>query len=78
MSDKNKFTLHLGELFFLKRKQRDLTQQEIASKLNITRAAISNIETGKCSPTLENTLLLMLFLKINIADIDQLARRYLK
>lgn len=78
MSDKQKFRLNLGELFFSKRKELDITQQEVANKLKITRAAISNIETGKCSPTLENTLLLIRFLKIDIKDVNVVSQRYLK
>ena len=35
------------------RKRANLTQEQMAEKLHVTRQAVSNWETGKCQPDIE-------------------------
>ncbi len=43
----------IGERIKESRKQKSLTQQELAEKLNVTRSAISNWEVGRNYPDLD-------------------------
>ena len=43
----------IGERIKESRKQKSLTQQELAEKLNVTRSAISNWEVGRNYPNLD-------------------------
>ena len=42
--------IKIGKFISLKRKEKKLTQQELAEKLNVTDRAISKWENGKCLP----------------------------
>ena len=50
------------------RKDRDITQQELADKLNINRSLMSQIETGKVLPTFDTLLKIARIL--NCLEID--------
>ena len=49
---KNHEVSSIGELFVLKRRTLKMMQDELAHRCNITRKAMSNIETGKSLPSL--------------------------
>ena len=42
----------IGKLIAVKRKEKNLTQEELAEKLGITNKAVSKWENGKCMPDL--------------------------
>lgn len=50
--------MNLGENLRLYRKRANLTQQEVAAELHISRQAISQWEQGRCYPDLDNLVLL--------------------
>lgn len=52
------------------RERGNLSQEELASKLNITRTAISQWETGTTAPSGSSRMLLALILDIPVAVID--------
>lgn len=52
------------------REERNLTQEELAAKLNITRTAISQWETGTTSPSGSSRQLLALTFDIPVATVD--------
>ncbi len=47
-----------GEKLYLLRKENKLTQEEIATKLNVTRQTISNWETSNVHPTIDKAIAL--------------------
>lgn len=53
------------------RKNKKYTQKKLADKLNISRQAISNWETGKVYPDLDNLILLSKIYNISIDNIIQ-------
>lgn len=42
--------LAIGKYISLKRKQKNMTQQQLAEKLGVSNKTISKWETGKCMP----------------------------
>lgn len=52
MNEKEQFKLKLGEYIAEIRKERKMTQEELAEKVGRTAIAISNIENGKVIPEL--------------------------
>lgn len=46
----------LNERLFDLRKERNLTQEEIASRLDVSRQTISNWETGSAQPTIDKMI----------------------
>ncbi len=52
------------------RECRNLTQEDLAAKLNITRPAISQWETGTTAPSGSSRMLLALTLDIPVAVVD--------
>ena len=40
------------------RSKNKLTQEELAEKLNVSRQTVSNWETGKCYPDIENLIII--------------------
>lgn len=48
------------------RKEKKLTQIELASKLNISQKSYSNWESGKSEPTLDNIIKLAEFLNVSV------------
>ncbi len=61
----NKF----GELICKLRKEMNLTQKELADKINISDKAISRWETGKNFPTIEMLYTISKFFKISFQDL---------
>lgn len=61
--------MNLNENIAVQRKMKNLSQDELASKLNVSRQAISKWETGKTSPDIEN---LMQLSKIFGITVDKL------
>lgn len=55
----------------LKRKREEcrMSQDDVASKLNISRQSISKWETGKCYPDLDNLILLSDLYKISLDEL---------
>ena len=48
--------MNLSEKIQQLRKQNEISQEQLAEKLNVTRQAISKWETGECLPDIENIL----------------------
>jgi len=46
--------MRIGEKIQILRKQNDISQEQLAEKLSISRQAISKWETGECLPDIEN------------------------
>ena len=51
------------------RNERDLTQQELADRVDVTRATILALEKGSYNPSLELAFRLARFFKTGIEDI---------
>lgn len=62
-----------NEIIFTLRKENGLTQEEIATKLKVSRQTISNWETGSAQPTIDKVIELS-----NLYDVslDQLIGRH--
>lgn len=58
-----------GEKIKLVRKQKDLTQEELADKAGLHPTYIGQIERGKRNPSLENIYKIQKALKVDIGDI---------
>ena len=65
--------MRLGEKIQILRRQKDISQEQLAENLNVSRQAISKWETGECLPDIENILQLS-----NIFDVttDYLLKTY--
>lgn len=61
--------IKVGKFISLKRKEKSITQSELAEKLNITDRAISKWENGVCLPDASNMLDLCKILDITINDL---------
>ena len=61
--------IKIGEYISKKRKEKNLTQEELAEKLGITDRAISKWENGYCMPDASNIPLLCKILGISINDL---------
>lgn len=61
--------IKVGKFISLKRKEKSITQSELAEKLNITDRAISKWENGICLPDASNMLDLCKILDITINDL---------
>ncbi len=61
--------IKIGKFISLKRKSKNLTQSELAEKLNITDRAISKWENGVCMPDASNIPDLCQILNISINDL---------
>lgn len=51
------------------RAMHDLTQEELATKLGVTRATINAIENGRYDPSLKLAFQIARFFKISIEDV---------
>ena len=65
MIDNDKIGQYIKEL----RKSKKLTQEELADKLYISRQAVSNWETGKDAPSVDNVKDISKIFDVSIADI---------
>ena len=61
--------IKIGKFISIKRKEKKLTQQELAEKLNITDRAISKWENGSCLPDVGTMPELCTILGITINDL---------
>lgn len=61
--------IKIGKFISSKRKEKNITQIELAEKLNITDRAISKWENGVCLPDANNIPLLCKILDISINDL---------
>lgn len=61
--------IKIGKFISSKRKEKNITQSELAEKLNITDRAISKWENGVCLPDASNMTDLCKILDININDL---------
>lgn len=62
-------TVDVGKFIFELRKERKLTQKELAQELNVTDKAISKWETGKCYPDIEMLEKLSVLFDVSINEI---------
>ena len=53
------------------RHQYNLTQQELAERVRVTRRTIISLENGKYNPSLELAFKLSMFFKVSIEEIFQ-------
>ena len=60
-------TNQIGQKLKTLRKGRKLTQQELADKLNITRATVSNYEVGRRSPHLSELKRIAEFFNVDLS-----------
>lgn len=51
------------------RKEKELSQEVLASMLNVSRQTVSSIETGKYNPSLELAFKIAKYFKASIEDI---------
>lgn len=61
--------IKIGKFISLKRKEKNITQSELAEKLNVSNRAISKWENGICLPDASNMLDLCKILDITINDL---------
>ena len=61
--------LNLGENLKKLRKEYNLSQEQLAEKLNISRQAISKWESGKAYPDIDNLILLRDIFNTTIDDL---------
>lgn len=62
-------TVEVGKFIADLRKQRQLTQKDLAEKLNVTDKAVSKWETGKCYPDIETLKKLSSIFEVSVNDI---------
>jgi len=61
--------MNIGEQLKLRRKKLKMTQEEVAAQLFISRQAISNWETGKSYPDIENIIILSDIYEISLDSL---------
>lgn len=61
----------LGELLRQRRKAKGLTQQQVAGKLGVTQARLSELESGRSHITLERLIALAQFLDLEVVLRDR-------
>ena len=61
--------LAIGKFITLKRKEKNLTQEQLAEQLNISNKTVSKWETGKCMPDYSVIKNLCEVLEITISEL---------
>ena len=61
--------MQLGNNIYILRKEKGLSQEKLAEKINVTRQTISNWELGETSPNPEQLILLSKALKRSIDEL---------
>lgn len=61
--------MYIGEKISQMRKQNNMTQKDLAEKLNVSDKVISKWETGKCLPDVETMLKLSKVLDVSISEL---------
>lgn len=69
MRKNSKLPKNLGKRIQKKRKDNNLTQEELAEKVKISRAYMGYIEQGRYAPSLEVIERIARVLKIKISDL---------
>ncbi len=64
-------TINTGRFIYELRKEKGLTQKELAEKLNVTDKAVSKWETGKCAPDISLLVSLSEILGVSVIEILQ-------
>jgi len=65
-------TRRVGEIFKLCRKKRGLTQIEVANKAGLTQAAVSRIEKGLCSSSIDTLIKISQALGIKLSTVFEI------
>ena len=65
----------IGEKISQMRKQNNMTQKDLAEKLNVSDNVISKWETGKCLPDVETMLKLSKVLDVSISELYECVER---
>lgn len=58
--------MELKDIIFKKRKEKNMTQEDLAEKLNVARQTVSKWETGETIPDIESLKKLALLLEFSI------------
>lgn len=61
--------MELNNIIFEKRKEKGLSQEQLANELNIARQTISKWETGETLPDVENLRKLAILLEFSIDEV---------
>jgi|GEM_PF-2599470 len=61
--------MHIGESIYKYRSEKNITQEELAGKLHVTRQAVSSWETGKSIPDIELIKRIALALDVKVNDL---------
>lgn len=61
--------MNLGEIIYNKRKEKGLTQEELAEKINVARQTVSKWETGDTLPDVESLKNLAVTLGFSIDEV---------
>ncbi len=64
-------TINTGRFIYELRKEKGLTQKELAENLNVTDKAVSKWETGKCAPDISLLVSLSEILGVSVVEILQ-------
>ena len=73
--------MDLGKKIMTMRKEKNLSQEQLAEKLNVTRQTISNWENGKFYPDIDSLVNLSRFFNVSLDDLlsyDDKVLDYLK
>jgi putative transcriptional regulator len=62
----------LKNVIAIKRAEKGLSQQELASAIGVSRKTISTVETGRFTPSVIIALSLAKFFEVNVEDIFEL------
>lgn len=73
----NKFYEKIGEEIQNARKNKNLSQQTLADKLNLSRSCIANWEQGKRQITFDDVYSLCKVLDLDIVELTKIAKKYL-
>src|SRR5699024_7281807 len=76
-----KETMDLGKKIMTMRNEKNLSQEQLAEKLNVTRQTISNWENGKFYPDIDSLVNLSKFFNVSLDDLlsyDDKVLDYLK
>ena len=73
--------MDLGEKIITMRNEKNLSQEQLAEKLNVTRQTISNWENGKFYPDIDSLVNLSKYFNVSLDDLlsyDEKVLDYLK
>lgn len=59
----------VGQKIEIIRKEKGLTQQQLADSINVSRTQLCNMEVGKCGTTLDTVYLIACVLKCEVGDL---------